>query len=177
MDNDVVRSNSILFHVTKKSQNKRSYSDDTNKSVNLNISTIRPPQKIINTNIKVAFKAYNGKFVCADKGLNGEIIANRSSIGSWETFEFILLGGNKVALKSSYGKYVSADLGMGGKLFANRDRIGSWEKFEIINLGGGKIALKASNGKFVSADKGLGNILIANRDKIGEWETFYKVKR
>jgi hypothetical protein len=126
---------------------------------------------------KIALRAYNGKYVCADKGLNGQMIANRTAIGPWETFELIPQGGNKYALKTSYGKYVCADLGLGGKLYANRDRIGPWETFEIIELGGEKIALKASNGKYVCADRGLGDILIANRDNIGEWETFYRIDK
>ncbi|MCP2519666.1 hypothetical protein NLC26_00445 [Candidatus Aminicenantes bacterium AC-708-M15] len=131
--------------------------------------------KKVETHKKIALRAYNGKYVCADKGLNGKMIANRTAIGPWETFELIPQGGNKYALKTSYGKYVCADLGLGGKLYANRDRIGPWETFEIIELGGEKIALKASNGKYVCADRGLGDILIANRDNIGEWETFYRI--
>jgi hypothetical protein len=79
--------------------------------------------------LKIALKAYNGKYVCADKGLNGKMIANRTAIGPWETFEIIELGGGRIALKASNGKYVCADKGLGDILIADRDKIGEWETF------------------------------------------------
>lgn len=126
---------------------------------------------------RIALKASNGKYVCADQGLGGQVVANRSSAGAWETFEIVDTGGGTVAFKTSYGKYITADLGLGGKLYGNRNNIGAWEKFKMVNIGGSKIALKAANGKYVCADQGAGNILIANRTSIGDWEKFLLINR
>lgn len=82
-----------------------------------------------------------GKFVCADKGNNDALSADRDSTGAWETFEIKELGQNKIALLSLAGcKYVSA--GQDGSLAANKETIGAAETFEMIDNPDGTKLLK-----------------------------------
>ncbi len=82
--------------------------------------------------VKVAFKAYNGKYVCADGGKEYTLYADRAKIGEWEKFEIVPLGGSSIALKAYNGKYVCADGGKENKLYADRTKIGEWETFVLI---------------------------------------------
>ena len=125
---------------------------------------------------KVAFRAYNGQYVCAEGGGGGEVVANRDEISNWETFEMIDLGDNKVALKAHNGQYVCAEDGGGREVVANRDEISNWETFEMIDLGDNKVALKAHNGQYVCAEDGGGREVVANRDEISIWETFEMIQ-
>ncbi|CAF2033691.1 unnamed protein product [Rotaria magnacalcarata] len=115
----------------------------------------------------------NGKFICAENGGNGPLIANRDTVSGWETFDLIILDGNNVALKShANGKYVCAENSGDGPLIANRSQVSSWETFTLVNRGDGKVALVAVNGKYVCADNFGNSELVANRTSVDSWETF-----
>ncbi|QBG48091.1 right-handed parallel beta-helix repeat-containing protein [Verrucomicrobia bacterium S94] len=82
----------------------------------------------------------NGKYVCADKGLDSShwpLAANRTEIGNWEKFIWINNSDGTFSLKSKgSGKYVCADRNLDANrwpLVANRTEIGSWEKFYWID--------------------------------------------
>jgi hypothetical protein len=47
--------------------------------------------------VKVALKASNGQFVCAEGGGGRELVANRAEAGLWETFEVVVLEGDRPA--------------------------------------------------------------------------------
>jgi hypothetical protein len=123
-------------------------------------------------NSKIALKAYNGKYVCADGNKNYNLVADRTKIDAWEIFEWISLSEGKIALMAYNGKYVCADGNKNYNLIADQGKIDTWETFELIILGGGKIALMAHNGKYLCADGNRENNLVADRDLIKEWETF-----
>ena len=78
--------------------------------------------------------AANNKYVTADNAGQLPLIANRNSIGSWETFKLIDLGNNNVALQACNSKYITADNAGQLPLIANRNSIGSWETFKLILL-------------------------------------------
>ena len=74
----------------------------------------------------VALKSINGHFVCAENGGGREVVANRTAIGPWETFQWVTLahGGSareRIALKASNGQFVCAEGGGGGCVNANRN--------------------------------------------------------
>ncbi|CAF1369449.1 unnamed protein product [Adineta ricciae] len=115
----------------------------------------------------------NGKFVCAENGGKGSLIANRDSASGWETFDMIDLGGGHVALKShANGRYVCAENGGNGSLVASSKKIDAWETFIIVDRGHGKVAFRAVNRKYVCADNHGHSELKADRDKADKWETF-----
>jgi hypothetical protein len=112
------------------------------------------------TGEKIALKAPNGKYVCAEGGGGKELVANRGAIGDWETFELIFVDENKVALKAHNEQYVGVDyidflFLKRNPLVANRDTISQKETFTLERLND-KIALKAHNGKYVCVGCGDG---------------------
>ncbi|HEY3275915.1 MAG TPA: hypothetical protein VGJ94_04790 [Syntrophorhabdaceae bacterium] len=40
----------------------------------------------------VAFRAWNGQYVCAEDGGGRELVANRNAVGPWETFSLLVAG-------------------------------------------------------------------------------------
>lgn len=116
----------------------------------------------------------NGKYVCAESGGAAALIANRTAIGPWETFEKIDLGGGKIALKALINnKYVCADNSGTSPLIANRTTMGQWETYTLVDLGSGRVGFLAqANGKYVCADNSGANPLIAKSTTAGTWETF-----
>jgi hypothetical protein len=121
----------------------------------------------------VALMADNRKYVAAEGGGDRELVANRDSIGPWESFKVTHLGNDRLALQASNGKYVCAENGGGGAVVANRDRVGEWETFLLVRVSGSRIALQTHNGHYLSAEGGGGRELVANRLRIGPWESFY----
>jgi hypothetical protein len=84
---------------------------------------------------KVALRASNGKFVCADRSIGGLLVANRDTVGDWETFELLSFDGDRKVLRATDGRYVTADLGLEGdlkgRLFADRPDPREWETFRF----------------------------------------------
>ncbi|MCD6192766.1 MAG: caspase family protein [Candidatus Aminicenantes bacterium] len=126
---------------------------------------------------KIALKAHNGFFVCADLGKKAFLVADRSQAREWETFEVIELSAGQIALKASNGKYVGTLSQQDPRLVAKYRFPRGKAVFRLIRVGGGKIAFKASNGKYVCADSGLGNVLIADRNEIQAWEKFEVIQK
>jgi len=118
--------------------------------------------------------AVNNRFVVAESGGAGSLIANRSDAGQWERFDVITRGGADVALRSNAnGRYVCAESGGNAALIANRSAIGQWETLEQIDNGDGTVSFRSrSNGQFVTAESGGNGPLVANRSAIGLWEKF-----
>ena len=120
------------------------------------------------------------RYVSADRGLGGLLVANREKAKEWETFSLIPLGNNKFAIQTSYGKYVRAAYDKNNYLIADRDTIGEWEKFEILRFGAEEIAIKASNGKFVTVGADVKKklpILIAASNSISSYSIFISVDK
>ena len=63
------------------------------------------------------------------------MIANRKSIGPWETFTFVghRDGADTELLAKANNRYVTAEHGGALPLIANRTAVGPWEKFLIVN--------------------------------------------
>ena len=74
----------------------------------------------------------NGKYVCAENGGNGPLIANRSQINAWETFQMVDRGNGKIALVAVNGKYVCADNTGNNALTPNRINVDSRETFDLV---------------------------------------------
>ena len=116
----------------------------------------------------------NGDYVSTDNAGASPLIANRTAIGSWETFDLIDLGSSNVALKAhSNSQYVCAENAGASPLIANRTAIGSWETFLLVHNSDGTVSLKSTiNGLYVTAENAGAAALIANRTAIGPWESF-----
>jgi len=71
--------------------------------------------------------------VCAENWGTQPLIANRTAIGLWETFQLLHNPDGSVSLKALVNnKYVCAENAGASWLIANRTAIGSWEQFDLI---------------------------------------------
>jgi hypothetical protein len=116
----------------------------------------------------------NGQYVTADNAGASSLIANRTAIGPWETFDLISNSDGSVSLKAhANNNYVTAENAGAAALIANRTAIGGWESFDLIHNSDGSVSLKAhANGQYVTAENAGAAALIANRTAIGGWEEF-----
>ena len=136
---------------------------------------------------RISLASNQGPFVSAAGGGGGNLTANRTAIGPWESFTLTdvnggrLMSGDTVYLQVSNGNYWAAEFGGGSTLVANRTSVGQWEAFTIHNTAGGTeinsgdpVALRTSGGSYVVAVWGGGtpDALLADRTSIGPWETF-----
>jgi hypothetical protein len=127
------------------------------------------------TGTVISLRAHaNGDYVTADNAGASPLIANRTAIGQWESFDEIDQGGGYIALKAhANNKYVTADNAGAAPLLAKVDAVGTWEQFQLIHNGDGSVSLKSRiNGDYVTADNAGASALIANRTAIGPWESF-----
>jgi len=81
------------------------------------------------------------RFVSADqnRGAFAPLVADRTTVGGWEQFQVIDVGGGFIALKSiGTGKFVSADLNRGtfAPLVSDRTSASTWETFTWAAVGG-----------------------------------------
>jgi hypothetical protein len=116
----------------------------------------------------------NGDIVTADNAGASPLIANRTSVGNWETFDLINNSDGSVSLRAhANGDIVTADNAGASPLIANRTSIGPWEEFDLINNSDGSVSFRAhANGDIVTADNAGASALIANRTSVGPWESF-----
>jgi hypothetical protein len=109
----------------------------------------------------VGIKTFNnGKFVSARQDNNNNLMAQATTISTWERFDIVDAGGGAVALRSLMnGKYVAAEVGETDvPLRARSTSIGSYEKFQFVKQSDGYFGLKSlQNGKFVQAAAGTTN--------------------
>lgn len=116
----------------------------------------------------------NDRYVSADNAGSSPLIANRTGVGTWETFDLVDLGNGDVALRArANDRFVCADNAGASPLIANRTSAGSWETFRRVNNADGTVSLRArANDRYVSAENGGASPLIASRTSIGAWESF-----
>ncbi|MGS0685665.1 fascin domain-containing protein [Nakamurella sp. GG22] len=116
----------------------------------------------------------NDRYVAADNVGKAPLIANRTVIGPWETFDLIHVNSTDVYLRAhANGRFVCAEAAGASALISNRDVAGLWETFQLIKNSDGTASLRArANNKLVTAENAGGAPLIANRTLVGKWEKF-----
>jgi hypothetical protein len=123
----------------------------------------------------ISLKAHaNGDYVTADNAGASPLIANKTAIGTWESFDLINNSDGSVSFRAhANGDIVTADNAGASSLIANRTAIGPWEEFDLINNSDGSVSFRAhANGDIVTAENAGAAALIANRTAIGPWEEF-----
>jgi hypothetical protein len=114
----------------------------------------------------VALQATTGPYLCAEGGGGGDVVANRSAIGSWEQWRVFgydkasgsrwpdggvfepgvgITGdrnahphGVRIGLQAANGMWVSASSAGNGPLTANGPAYAGWEMFELGFCGGNR---------------------------------------
>jgi len=103
------------------------------------------------TQSRMALKTANGRYVSAQGGGGGAVLANAGAVGAWETFLATNEGGS-FSLRTVNGSYISALGAGGGGLSAAPRAIGSWELFTMPQpFGDSRIAVRTVNGHYFSA--------------------------
>lgn len=136
----------------------------------------------------VTLKSINGSFVTAENGGGGQVNANRSSAGAWETFTLLdlnegeLEAGDAVAIKTVNGNFFSAINGGGDKLLADKNALVTWETFYIERMtrrtsdnlvkDGDRVAFRTMNKNYLSALDGGGREVNAKPIGVGNNEMF-----
>jgi beta-glucosidase-like glycosyl hydrolase len=121
----------------------------------------------------ISIKANNGLFVTADDAGASPLIANRTSVGTWEKFDVTYLSGDQIQLRSeANGLYVDAPNAGVNPLIANQKTAASWATFHLIANPDGTYSLQSeANTEFVTSQNGAGP-LIANQSTNNGWERF-----
>ena len=133
-------------------------------------STPPPPPTSV-----ISLRAHaNNMYVTAENAGASALIANRTAVGAWETFDLVDAGSGFVALRAHANNlYVCADNAGASPLIANRTAIGTWESFQLIHNADGSVSLRSRiNNNYVTAENAGASALIANRTAIGAWEEF-----
>ena len=75
----------------------------------------------------------DNEYVCADNAGAASLIANRTAIGPWESFDLIHNSDGSISLRShANSDYVTAENAGARALIANRTAIGPWEEFDLV---------------------------------------------
>ena len=116
----------------------------------------------------------NNDIVTADNAGASPLIANRTTVGPWESFDLIHNADGSVSFRShANNDIVTADNAGASPLIANRTAIGPWESFDLIKNSDGSVSFRShANNDIVTADNAGAAPLIANRTAIGPWEEF-----
>jgi hypothetical protein len=144
----------------------------------LALTATRPTQPFItagSTGMVLSLRAMaNNMIVTADNAGASPLIANRTTIGTWEQFDMLDAGKGNIALRAHANNLiVTADNAGASPLIANRTAVGQWETFQLIHNSNGTVSLRAmANNMIVTADNAGASPLIANRTTIGTWEQF-----
>ncbi len=142
------------------------------------LTPVRPTQPILGgggPTTVVSFRAHaNGMYVCAESNGSLPLIANRTAIGTWETFDMLDAGNGNIALRShTNNMIVTAEQAGTQPLIANRTAVQLWETFQLVHNPDGSVSLRALvNNRYVCAEQAGAQPLIANRTAIGGWEEF-----
>jgi hypothetical protein len=144
------------------------------------LTATRPTQPVVSSSTGgggsvVSFRARaNSQYVTADNAGASPLIANRTSIGAWESFDMVDAGSGNVALRAhANSQYVTADNAGASSLIANRTAVGQWETFQLVHNSNGTVSLKAlANNLYVTAENAGAAALIARSTAIGTWEQF-----
>jgi hypothetical protein len=123
----------------------------------------------------VGIKAFNGKYICADKEKDA-VIANRNYIGEWETFLLIQRPKNLYSMKSFQNKF----LGINPKskeIVARKERPGQSELFRKIDLDDKRFVLKTYNGDYVTVASDSSISLMTGAKNITSQSVFELVNR
>lgn len=137
---------------------------DTCIIVNDSGSYVPPP-----TNLKVALKTSNGKYLTADTG--NAMMATASTASPAEVFD-VLWGDSTYSyfyLRTNAGLYVRAENGGNGLVYVNSPTVGPYEAFSIRNLASGKTRLRSYYSYSVAAINGGGTNVVTAASPNPSW--------
>ncbi|MGA8046944.1 MAG: hypothetical protein WCA30_11840 [Dermatophilaceae bacterium] len=135
---------------------------------------------------RFALRAANGRYVSADGGGNGQLVANRSKVGPWETFEAHLHPEPPdscltTGIRTHSGMHFLRALnGGGGELSVQGALLSDRETFDILAADraargfpdGGRVNIRTDSCHYLHAQNGGEEQVTADGVGPGPWETF-----
>ncbi|HET7534181.1 MAG TPA: hypothetical protein VFJ83_13605 [Nocardioidaceae bacterium] len=135
---------------------------------------------------RFGLRAANGKYLCAEGAGGGVLVANRSAMGPWETFEALEHPEPSDSVLTTSIRTVSkvhflqADGGGGAGLSARGPWPLQWETFDIVAADrasrglpdGARVQVRTDSGHYLQAEGGGGGKVSAAGPWPREWETF-----
>ncbi|MFK5635983.1 fascin domain-containing protein [Ornithinimicrobium sp. LYQ103] len=135
---------------------------------------------------RFALRASDGRFVCAEGGGNGTVVANRPKVGPWETFEAHLHPEPPdscltTGIRTHSGMhFLQALKGGGAELSARGPLASEWETFDIVAADraargfpdGARVNIRTDSWHYLQAQSGGGGQVTAGGPWPREWETF-----
>jgi len=110
----------------------------------------------------IALKGHHGKFISADGGYEGKVIADRDDAKAWETFRIVYLDG-RCLFKTWDDKWLYT----GDDGFLRMDKFPAKETvaYKLHALGGDSVTIEDSKNRFLSVDDGDKPFLVASTEK------------
>ena len=119
----------------------------------------------------VALQGAHGDYVVCEGGQAGDANANRSEIGTWETFIMLEFSDGTVAFRARQGSYfLRAANGGGSSTNCEATGVGPYSRWTPVEQANGTYAFKSYTGHYMVAED-TGD-LNANRVGVGGWEKF-----
>jgi FKBP-type peptidyl-prolyl cis-trans isomerase FkpA len=155
-----------------------------NATLVFEVELIDIPAETTGTQHSVSIRTDTGNYLSVENNGNSVVLANRTSIGDWETFRLVDVNGG--ALETGDVVRIETTTGWGfartatGTLSATATPEQNFveEQFVIEAIGGSitngsQIALRSATPLFyASAEGGGGGAVNVTRSSIGSWETF-----
>ncbi len=102
---------------------------------------------------KIGIRTSQNKYLCAEDGGGGKVLADREKIKTWEVFNIVKL--RKMNVSCSNGYYLRANNGGGSDLRFDRSEAGPHETFEFVKIDSSHVAVRTSKGFYLSFNNGL----------------------
>jgi hypothetical protein len=118
----------------------------------------------------VALKSAHNKYVVAEQAGGGDVNANRSAIGAWETLSLIELNSGYHLLRAPNGEFICPDDGGGADVHAYSGYPDESCYLTAFYLSNDKVAFMTESGHYLCGE-GDGDF-VADRTRIGPWEQF-----
>jgi hypothetical protein len=86
---------------------------------------------------KVALRSMS-KYISSENGA-APITCNRTTVGDWEKFDWVLTADGKVGFRGNNGLFISSENGANA-MTCTRTSLGGWEAFSFVSVSGARIA-------------------------------------
>jgi subtilisin family serine protease len=120
----------------------------------------------------VALRSTNEKYICAENGGGGELVADRSEIVTWETFQMLPVGENKAALIAHNGQYIRVSDNSECKVGANGDFKSVRNIFSLERLSKHEIVFKVKNDRYLCVEDNNPCKIVTDRNPKSSLEVF-----
>ena len=118
------------------------------------------------------FQSAHGKYLCAEGGGGGAIVANRELAASWEQFTILPAGDKLWCLATDNGHFIRCEGGGGSTVDATATSVGPWESYRLIQSENGDVVQFGTWDGMHYLTAELDGSVVANRTIPASWESW-----